>query len=134
MVADMLIRIKNAYLAGRKTVEIPYSKFNEETAKILLKEGYLTKVEVKGINKDAKKKAVELKILRMNLKYEGRKPRLEVVKIVSKPSSRVYVKKEKIPLVLGGRGLVILSTPQGLMTGREAKKKGVGGEIICQVW
>lgn len=132
--SDMLSRIKNGYLARQKTVVIPHSKIKEELAKILLKAGYLAKVEIIKIASSAKKKAVETKVIKVALSYEGKKPVLEELKTISKPSLRVYVKKGKIPKVLGGRGLVILSTPQGLMTGKEAQKKGFGGEFICKVW
>lgn len=130
----MLIRIKNGYLASQKAVEIPYSKIREELANILLKEGYLAKVETKKTKSGSGKKAVEIKILNAILKYEGRKSSLGGIKIISKPSRRVYVKKDKIYDVLGGRGLLILSTPKGLMTGKEARKKGLGGEVVGKIW
>lgn len=132
--SDMLIRIKNGYLASQKAVEIPYSKIKEELANILLKEGYLTKIEIKKIKSGSGKKAVEIKILNVVLKYEGRKSALGGIKIISKPSRRTYIKKGKIYDVLGGRGLLILSTPKGLMTGKEARKKGFGGEVVGKIW
>lgn len=134
MVTDTLIRIKNGYLAGKKTVETPCSKMEERLVKILLKEGYLSHLEIKTVKAGTKKKGAKVKIMAMDLKYDGRKPVLRELKIVSKPSLRIYVQKDNIPSVLGGQGLVILSTPRGLMTGREAQKKGLGGEIICKIW
>ena len=131
---DMTIQIKNGYLAGKKIVELPFSKVNQELAKIFLKEGYLANVEIKKTKLSPKKKSAEVKIIKVGLKYEGKKPVLEGAKIISKPSLKVYVKKGNIPYILGGRGLVVLSTPKGLMTGREARQKGLGGEIICEVW
>lgn len=124
--SDILIRIKNGYLAGKKTVTVPYSKIIEKLAKILLGEGYLAKLEIV--------KEQSIKTLQVDLKYHSKRPAMEEVKIISKPSLKTYVKKKNIPLVLGGRGLVVISTPQGLMTGREARKKGLGGEIICEIW
>lgn len=124
--SDILIRIKNGYLAGKKTVTVPYSKIIEKLAKLLLGEGYLANLKIV--------KEHPTKMIYIDLKYHSKRPAMEEVKIISKPSLKAYVKKENIPLVLGGRGLVVISTPQGLMTGREARKKGLGGEIICKIW
>lgn len=132
--SDILIRIKNGYLAGQKTVVMPHSNLGEEFVKILLNEGYLVRVEVIKDDKGSRKKTSAFKTIKMDLKYEGRKPVLTDVKIISKPSLHIYVKKSNIPYVLGGRGFVILSTSRGLMIGREARKKGLGGEVICEVW
>lgn len=132
--SDMLIRIKNAYLARQKTVEIPYSKIKDNLAKILLEEGYISKIEIKKSKSSQKKKAVEVKILKVDLKYESKKPAVEGIKVISKSSIRVYVKKGNIPRILGGRGLVVLSTTKGLMSGHEAQKKGLGGEVVGEVW
>jgi len=92
------------------------------------------RVEIVKDDKGSRKKASAFKTIKMDLKYEGRKRVLTNVKIISKPSLHVYVKKSNIPYVLGGRGFVILSTSHGLMIGREAQKKGLGGEVICEVW
>lgn len=132
--SDMLIRIKNAYLARQKTVEIPYSKIKDNLAKILLEEGYVSKIEIKKSKSSQKKKAIEVKILKVDLKYESKKPAVEGIKVISKSSIRVYVKKGNIPRILGGRGLVVLSTTKGLMSGHEAQKKGLGGEVVGEVW
>lgn len=122
-IADMLARIKNAYLAGHKTVEIPCSRIKEEIGKILVKEGYLK----------TQKTPKPQKIV-CGLKYEGGKPVMSDFKRVSKPGRRVYVGWKKIPRTLSGYGLTIVSTPKGLMTDKEARKKKLGGELICQVW
>jgi len=126
-IADMLTRIRNGYLVRKKTVEVPYSQIKEEMAKILMKEKFLAKTEVQG-EKPAEKKIV------CQLKYEGKKPALTDIKRISKPGLRFYAKANKIPPVRLGFGISIVSTPAGLMTDREARKKNLGGEVICQVW
>lgn len=123
---DMLIRIKNGYLARKPEVEIPYSKLKGELAKVLEKEGYLKNTKILG---DKVKKT-----LHVTLVYDKNTPKLTDVQRISKPGVRMYTDKDSIPRVFGGMGVVILTTPQGLMTGKEAKKKGLGGEIICKVW
>ncbi len=128
LIADFLIRIKNGYLARKKEVVVPYSKLNENLAKILVKEGYLENSQVPSSDIKSKKELV------VTLKYEGKKPVLTDVVRLSKPGLRVYLKKAKIPLVLGGLGTMIISTPHGLMTGKEARAKGLGGEAVCKLW
>lgn len=128
-IGDFFARIKNAYQVNKKVVSVPYSKIKEEIAKILVKAGYLDKIKVEPLSRNKK-----LKNLEITLKYKGRKPVLTEIKRVSKPSVRIYVKKGKIPKVLSGLGLSVLSTSEGLMTGKEARKKGLGGEVICKVW
>lgn len=125
-ISDFLARIKNAYLARHKTVEAPYAKVLEKLGKILAKEGFIA--EVKQVKQDSRKMLV------MTLSYPKRKPGMANIERISKPGLRVYVRKGNIPYVFGGLGIVVLSTPQGLMTGREAKKKSLGGEVICKVW
>lgn len=124
-IADFLIRIKNGYLAGKKQVVVPYSKIKEKIAQILVKEGYLKKLKIKN---------EKFKILELELKYKGKKPVLEEVKRISKPGLRIYAKAKKIPAVRFRFGITIVSTPSGLMSDREARKKNLGGEVICQVW
>lgn len=126
-ISDFLIQIKNGYLARKVNLVIPYSKMKGELAKLLVKEGYLGKVE---IQKQGKVK----KGIQVSLVYKGKDPRLTDVVRVSKIARRVYVSKERIPQVLGGLGVTIVSTPFGLMTEKEARKKGSGGEIICKIW
>jgi len=128
-IADMLTRIKNGYLARHQAVEIPYAKAKEKIAKILVKENYLKniKVSAKGSAKDRKKIICELK-------YEAGKPVLSEVKRISKPGRRVYIRWQKITLVLSGYGIMLISTSKGVMTGQQAKKKKLGGEVICKIW
>ncbi len=129
-IADFLIRIKNGYLAKKKVVTVPWSKMKEKISEILVKEGYLKKYQISKI-KDQKG---EGNILELELKYEGKKPVLTEVKRISKPGVRIYVKAGKIPQVKEGMGITIVSTPQGLMTEKEARKNHQGGEVICQIW
>lgn len=125
-IGDMLARIKNGYLAKAKNVTIPHSTLKEKLGKILAKNGYLESSEVKTGNKT--------KILKMALKYKGKTPILTDIKRVSRPGLRIYINKKNIPRVLGGLGMVIISTPKGLLTDRQARKLSLGGEVICKVW
>ncbi len=120
--ADFLIRIKNGYLARAKSVSAFASKGAKALAKILVENGYLEKAEIED------KKIV------LTLKYQKKKPALTDLKKVSKPGLRVYEGKKKLPRVLGGLGISIISTSKGLMTDAQAREKGMGGEIICKVW
>ena len=124
-IGDMLTRIRNGYLARKKMVKVPYSRIKEQMAEILVKEGYLAKLKVRS---------EKFKILELGLKYEGKKPALTSIERVSKPGLRIYSPAKKIKQVCSGLGLSILSTSAGLMTNKEARKKNLGGEIICQVW
>lgn len=121
-IADMIVIIKNGYLAKKAEVEMPYSKFKEEIAKVLEKEGYLGKSK-----KDSNR-------LFLELVYTDGKSKVNEIKRVSKSGLRIYVKSKKIQSVKGGRGSYIISTPQGVMSSVDAKKKNLGGEVICQVW
>lgn len=125
-IGDMLAQIKNAYLAGKSEVHIPHSKMKEMVARILAEEGYLASVAVGG--EHVRKK------LELTLRYEGSAPALTDVKRKSKPGLRVYVGAMAIAAVVGGMGVAILSTPQGIMTGKEARKRHIGGELLCEVW
>lgn len=125
-IADFLIRIKNGFMASKTQVTAPYSKITLSLAKILHDSGYLNKVEITGADK--KKNII------LTLSYQNKKAKLNNIQLQSRPSGRIYVKKNGIPHVLGGMGMAILSTPQGLMTDRQARKKGLGGEVICKVW
>lgn len=122
-IADMLTRIRNGLMSNKTEVLIPYSKLKASIADILSNSGYLGKVTVTEEN--------GFKSLRLVLDSD-RKP--ESLVRVSKPGRRIYTKSTQIPSVKTGRGLVIISTPAGIMTGSEAKKKGVGGELICKVY
>lgn len=126
-ISDFLTQIKNGYMARKGSVVVSYSKAKEGIARLLSKEGYLGKVEVKTLGKVKKE-------LLVNLLYKGKEPKLTDVVRVSKISRRTYAKKNKIPKVLGGLGITIITTSSGLMTGAEARKKRLGGEIICKIW
>jgi small subunit ribosomal protein S8 len=125
-ISDMLTRIRNAGRALLPDVEIPHSKLKESIAHVLKREGYVADVSVEG-------KTVTKKI-KLKLKYAGRKSVIEGIKRVSTPGLRRFSGATEVPRVLGGLGTTILSTSQGIMTGTEAKKKNVGGEMICVVW
>ncbi len=124
-IADMLTRIRNASLVHKKEVVLPYSKIKLAIANILVKEGYLKKAE--------EKKDVHPYIL-LTLEYRNGAPAVTVIKRVSKPGHRRYVKKDEIEKVLSGFGLAILSTPKGLLTDIQAKQEQVGGELICEIY
>ncbi len=113
-------------MAGRRDVMLPYSGVKMALAQTLLKEGYITTVEKIG-------EAPKFQ-LRMTLAYQNDTPVVTNVKRKSKPGMRVYIGKHEIPMVVGGMGIAILSTPKGIMTGKEAKKLGIGGELLCEIW
>ena len=125
-IADFLIRIKNASMARKKTVEIPYSRVKKELSVLLAREGYVEAVEESG-------EGVK-RLLRLTLKYEDQMPILTDVKRKSKPGLRIYVGRSDIRRVVGGMGIAVISTPQGIMTGNEAKKRGIGGELLFEIW
>jgi len=128
-IADMLTRLRNANTAFHDEVLMPSSKQKEALAKILVSEGYITGFDVEN---DSSRPRRQLKI---TLKYtQDRQRTISGLRRVSKPGLRVYSKADGVPRVLGGMGIAILSTNQGLMTDREARKRRVGGEILCQVW
>lgn len=126
-IADMLTRIRNANLAYHDRVDIPASKMKESIARILQEEGY-----IRGYRRieDGKQG-----ILRLYLKYGENKERIITgLKRISKPGRRIYVPADKLPRVLGGLGIAIISTSQGLLTAAQCRKLRVGGEVICYVW
>ncbi len=126
-IADFLVRIKNAQKAGFDYVDIPASKMKLNIARVLKEEGYITGYK---FIKDKKQG-----VLRVFLKYDqNRTPVITGMKRISKPSRRVYVRCDKIPYVLNGFGIAILSTSKGIMHDREARKRRLGGELICSVW
>ena len=122
-VADLLTRVRNAAGARHETVSIPTSRMKAEVARILRDEGYISGIEQPN--------AREL-VLRM--KYIGKLPAVAGLRRISKPGLRVYARKDEMPRVLGGLGIAIVSTSSGLMTGREAERKGLGGEVLAYVW
>jgi small subunit ribosomal protein S8 len=126
-IADFLTRIRNGALARHPRVEMPSSKMKIEIARILKEEGYLANVKV--IEEKGKK------TLRVFLRYTpDRRSVITDLKRISRPGSRRYIGKTEIRPVVGGMGISILSTPRGLMTGQAARKEGVGGELLCEVW
>lgn len=126
-VSDFLIRIKNATLARRREVVLPYSNLNKSIGKVLKSEGYLDDIKE---GKDGNKKTLQATIA-----YEKRNPVLSDVVIISKPSLRVYKSSKTIKdIEIRGKHKVVMSTSQGVMTGKDAKKKGIGGEILFEIW
>jgi small subunit ribosomal protein S8 len=126
-IADMLTRIRNAVSSKHDSVRMPSSKLKVAIARVLKEEGFVRDFEV--VQDGARG------MLKIDLSYTGRKePVLSGIKRVSKPGLRIYVQKREIPRVLGGLGVAILSTPEGVMTGQVARQKSVGGEVLCYVW
>lgn len=129
-IADMLTRIRNAHAVRKAEVVLPYSKMKFAIAEILQQEGYVKQVE--KIESKGKGSFDQIKIV---LKYLGPKePAISNLQRISKPGRRVYVNKDELPVVLNNLGLAIISTPQGLMTNKTAKKTGLGGEVVCEVY
>src|SRR5437762_9697688 len=126
-VADLLTRIRNSTHARHQKLDIPASKLKLEIARILKEEGYIA--NFKPTEEEGRK------VLRVYLKYgNNNEAAISNVERVSRPGCRVYVRRTEIPRVLGGMGINILTTPRGVMTGRQARKQGVGGEVLCQIW
>jgi small subunit ribosomal protein S8 len=126
-IADMLTRVRNALKARFQKVDVPASKLKTEVARILKDEGYILNYKIVD---DGNHKAI-----RVYLKYTAaNQPVISHIERVSRPGCRVYVGSTDIPKVLGGLGVNILTTPKGVMTGKSARKEGVGGELLCQIW
>src|ERR1700761_4086821 len=124
-ISDMLTRIRNASRAALPEVSIPHSRMKESIAHVLKKEGYVAEVGVES---------KPFKAIKIKLKYTGRQPVIEGLRRVSSPGLRRYVGSQDVPPVRGGLGGSILSTSEGVMTGTQARKKNVGGELLCEVW
>jgi len=130
-IADMLTRIRNALAVKKTEIILPYSKVKFNIAKVLEKEKLIKKVETI----DATKSKTGFKQIKIRLKYnEDNQSVIGTLKRISSPGQRIYVKKDKIPKVLNGLGMNILSTSKGLMTGQEAREKNLGGELICEIY
>jgi small subunit ribosomal protein S8 len=127
-IADMLIRIKNGYLARHREVTLPHSRLKEELAKVLVKNDFLKDLKIESGETKAQKKII------LRLKYRAKEPGMENIKRISKPGLRVYVNTSQLKRMIPELGITILSTNQGLLTLEEAKKANQGGEIICKVW
>ena len=129
-IADMLTRVRNALQREHPSVSMPYSKMKENIAQVLKDEGYIVDLQV--LPQEPRD------VLQLELKYKGgRRDRASVItglERVSKPGRRHYVSKDDIPWVLSGMGISILTTSQGVMTGQQARRQGIGGEVICKVW
>jgi len=124
-ISDMLARIRNANLALLPAVEMPHSKMKESIATILKREGYISDFAVEG---------KVPKTMKMKLKYQGKKSVIEGLRRISTPGLRRYVGASEIPRVRGGLGVAVVSTSEGLMTDTQARKKNIGGELLCYVW
>jgi len=129
-IADMLTRIRNATQAGHRKVDVPASNLKRAVAKLLQEQGYVGEVqEIEGDTQGA---------LRISLKYYERDGRvigvIEGLRRVSRPGSRVFAGKENIPKICGGYGITILSTNEGILTGHQCRQRGIGGEVLCEVW
>lgn len=126
-IADMLTRIRNAIAAEKKEVAIPLSKIKLEIAKVFKKEGYISDFTVDKADFPQK--------IKIELKYKDKKNNvIEGLKRISKPGRRIYVDVDKIPQVLGGLGVSVISTSRGILTGKDCKKNNVGGEILLHIW
>jgi small subunit ribosomal protein S8 len=126
-IADMLTRIRNANHVKHTSVEIPASNMKKSLAQILLNEGFIKNYEVVEDGKQG--------IIKIDLKYGPNKERVITgLKRISKPGLRVYAKSTELPRVLGGLGIAVISTSQGIITDKEARKQAVGGEVVCYVW
>ena len=126
-IADMLTRIRNANTVGHDTVDIPASKIKKSIAGILTEEGYIKGFDVIDDNKQG--------TIRVQMKYGPDKERVITgIKKISKPGLKVYAKADEVPRVLGGLGIAIISTSNGVISDKEARKLGVGGEVVCYVW
>ena len=125
-IADMLTRIRNAILVNKPSVELPHSKLKETVARILADSGFLAEVKASGEG--------TAKSLSIVINGEGDYAKITEIKRISRPGRRVYVKADEIPTVKRGRGMVVVSTSQGVMSGQDAKAKKLGGELICEVY
>ena len=124
-IADMLARIRNAQSALLPGCDLPHSKIKESIAAILKKEGYITDFSVEG---------KPIKVLKLKLKYNDRKPVIDGLRRISTPGLRRYFGATEVPRVRGGLGISIISTSQGVMSGQDARKNNVGGELLCYIW
>lgn len=129
-IADMLNRIRNAHMARQNETVVPMSKFKHEIARILKEEGFIEDYSVGDEEPGS--------LLHLTLKYYGegrfRRPVITGMRRVSKPGRRIYVGKDEVPWVLSGMGTAILTTSHGVMTGQQARRQGIGGEVLCYVW
>ena len=126
-IADMLTRIRNANMVGHESVDVPASKMKKSIAEILVKEGYINGYDLIEDNKQG--------MIKVTMKYGAHKEKvISGIKKISKPGLKKYAKADDVPRVLGGLGIAIISTSQGVMSDKKARKLGIGGEVICYVW
>lgn len=125
-IANMLTSLKNASMARRALVRVPYSRLKQDIADVMRRAGFVGPIST---DMEGPQKVLEISML-----YENGEPALKDLKRVSKPSRRWYVRKEEVPHVLSGLGVAIISTSKGVLTDQEARKQGLGGEVICKVW
>ena len=125
-IADMLTRIRNAQTVGHVDVAIPSSNAKAAVAQVLKDQGYVKTFSIEGEG--------VVKSMNIELKYYQNKPVITGLRRISKPSCRIYVKAAEMPRVRGGMGIAVISTPEGVITGKEAKRRNVGGEVLCYVW
>ncbi|NCO05275.1 MAG: 30S ribosomal protein S8 [Candidatus Magasanikbacteria bacterium] len=124
-IADMLTRIRNAYMVRKANVALPYSKFKWALLTILKEEGYIKDVSITDTTP---------KTLDVTLVYNGKEPKVQSIKRESKPGHRMYKKADELPKILNGYGIAIISTSKGLMSDKNARKEGLGGEVVCSVY
>lgn len=127
-IADMLTRIRNANMARHQTTEVPSTRMTRSIAKVLKDEGFITDYEETG---EGVKRHL---VIALKYKGKGRQPIINTLRRISKPGFRVYSNRKDLPRVLGGIGIAIISTSNGIMTDREARRSGLGGEVLCYVW
>jgi small subunit ribosomal protein S8 len=126
-IGDMLTRIRNAYMAGRKSTSVPYSRIKQQIAALLVDEKYLAEVETVG-------EKVQEKQIKLTLRYEQKEPTVTHIKRISKPGIRIYKSAKQLERPLSGLGTAVLSTSQGIMTLTKAKQVGIGGELLFEIW
>jgi small subunit ribosomal protein S8 len=137
-ISDMLTRIRNANSVGKREVVFPCSKVKFSLCKLLEREGWIGEVELIELTKatkTTKETREQFKQIKIILKYDkNNQPQISSIKRISRPGQRIYVKKDNMPVILNGLGLAVISTPQGLMTNKEARAKKIGGELFFEVW
>lgn len=124
-ISDLLCRLRNAARAQHPDVVIPHSRLKENIARVLKQEGYLEDVAIEGSGR---------KQIRIRIKYAGKRSVLEGLRRLSSPGRRIYTRSDRIPKIRGGLGVVVISTSAGVLTDREARKRNLGGELLCSVW
>ena len=125
-ISDMLTRIRNAQAVGHTTVKIPFSKLKYNLAQLLAAEGFVKNAFHQGRKVN--------KVIEIELKYEDKLPAIKQIKRISKPGQRIYKSRDELKPIKHGYGIAVISTSQGLLTDKEAKKRKIGGEVLCEIW